>query len=191
MGRCLRPKINKEEEFSLKMKCQQCGNQLTGKQTKFCSKECRLKSQNASRRKYDKVCPVCGNEYKAARQEQIYCCLSCKASYENSQLKGERARNWKGGRIIRPDGYVMVYAPDSPQAHRDGYAYEHRLVADRKYPFTIPSHFPVHHLNGDRGDNRPKNLQTRGSQGRHLREYHMVEGIPGYQRTMPQQPEVT
>lgn len=158
------------------IQCNQCGLELTGRQRKFCSEACRRRSQAEAGRRHDKVCPECGKNYNAARPEQRFCSRSCTASYGNKQYRGENAKNWKGGRSVRKDGYVRVYAPDSPQAHKDGYAYEHRDVADRKFPFTLPSKFAVHHLNGDKSDNRPENLKVNGSNGRHMREYHSWGG---------------
>jgi len=152
--------------------CVVCGNNLTGRQTKYCCIECKRQGQSRQRCKYDKVCPSCGNDFKGARPEQIYCNRSCKASYENRLLTGEHARNWKGGRVIDPRGYIKVYNPDSPLSHKDGYVYEHREIANKRYPFNILSNFPVHHLNGDRSDNHPDNLKVLGGQDRHIRQYH-------------------
>lgn len=166
--------------------CIECGNNLTGNQTKFCSKRCRDRNYDKRHKNHHKVCPECGVEFMG-RKDQVYCSNSCSAAYGNRLYTGEKAKNWKGGRIIRKDGYVMIYTPDSPVAHKDGYAYEHRLVANEKYPFTLPSSFPAHHLNGDRSDNRPENIQVRGSQGRHLKEYHLKEGSPGFKKSSPQE----
>ncbi len=62
------------------------------------------------------------------------------------------------GRQVK-DGYVRVSAHDHPDADSRGYALEHRLVMEqvlgrRLLPFETP-----HHRNGDRGDNRPANLE--------------------------------
>lgn len=58
---------------------------------------------------------------------------------------------------MRKDGYVLVYAPDHPNAHK-GYVYEHRLVMEEKLGRLLESTEIVHHANEDRSDNRPENL---------------------------------
>ena len=40
--------------------------------------------------------------------------------------------NWKGGRVIDPRGYILVrVGKDHPLADVRGYAYEHRLFAEK------------------------------------------------------------
>lgn len=70
----------------------------------------------------------------------------------------EEHPNWKGGRTVTSHGYVLVKAPDHPDADTRGYVYEHRLVAEQKLGRRIDSDEHVHHKNGDKQDNRPENL---------------------------------
>lgn len=63
------------------------------------------------------------------------------------------AINWKGGRVIEPRGYVLIYVgKDHPLADCRGYAYEHRLKARARKGQLI------HHDNERKGDNRRRNL---------------------------------
>ena len=66
---------------------------------------------------------------------------------------------WNDGRIIDERGYVMLRVGiGHPLANSKGYAYEHRAVwcsAGRRKP---RSGEVVHHINGDRSDNRLENL---------------------------------
>lgn len=62
-------------------------------------------------------------------------------------------------RRVRTNGYVDVWDPTHPIARRDGYVLEHRKVAyDAGLP--VSAGFDVHHINGDRGDNRLENLEV-------------------------------
>lgn len=72
----------------------------------------------------------------------------------------EEHPNWKGGRTITSHGYVLVKAPDHPDADTRGYIYEHRLVAEQKLGRRLQSDEHVHHKNGDTQDNRPENLEV-------------------------------
>jgi hypothetical protein len=65
-------------------------------------------------------------------------------------------------------GYIDVYAPDHPHARR-GFVREHRLVVERILGRYLTRAEIVHHINGDRQDNRPTNLRvtTRSKHARH------------------------
>lgn len=56
------------------------------------------------------------------------------------------------------NGYVMVKAPNSPMAMRNGYVPEHRLVMAQVIGRALSKYENVHHINGIRDDNRPENL---------------------------------
>lgn len=76
---------------------------------------------------------------------------------------------WKGGRHVNGSGYVgILLDPDDPLVHMtgsNGYALEHRVVMARALGRPLTRSETVHHINGDRTDNRLENLQLR--QGRH------------------------
>ena len=72
--------------------------------------------------------------------------------------RGEKAYGWKGGRIINFQGYVMIYKPNHPHALTETYALEHRLVMEKHLGRYLKHNEEVHHKNGNRQDNRLKNL---------------------------------
>lgn len=80
---------------------------------------------------------------------------------ENSvkSRKGKRSFGWKGGRHIDANGYVMVYKPEHPNTTKKGYIFEHRLVMSEFLERPLKRHENVHHVNGDRADNRVENLE--------------------------------
>jgi len=75
------------------------------------------------------------------------------------ESRGPKNGFWKGGRVITHQGYVAISLPQHPLAYRNGYVLEHRLVW-----FENTGHQPghdevVHHINGNKTDNRFANLQ--------------------------------
>lgn len=88
--------------------------------------------------------------------------------------EGDGHHAWRGGRIQTEQGYVLVrVGPEDPfysmgqsRTNSPGkYVLEHRLVMARKLRRVLLDHETVHHVDGDRANNDPSNLQLR--QGKH------------------------
>ena len=83
--------------------------------------------------------------------------------------RGEHSSHWKGGRRIDCDGYVNVWMSENDPFSKlmrkgDSYVLEHRLVMARSLGRPLEKHESVHHINGDRTDNRIEILQLRNGQ---------------------------
>lgn len=89
----------------------------------------------------------------------------------------EKSTNWKGGRKVRADGYVLVVAPDdhpnpSDISHTTKYILEHRLVMEKHIGRYLNPGEVVHHIDGNPSNNDIENLELFASQSEHISQRH-------------------
>lgn len=78
--------------------------------------------------------------------------------YRIGKWSMEKNPSWKGG-IKYGNGYRFLKRPDHPFKSYDGYVMEHRLVMEAHLGRILERSEIVHHLSGDKLDNRLCNLQ--------------------------------
>lgn len=102
-------------------------------------------------------CVVCGVEFlkRSWRPDIRHCSPSC-AGKNRSIGADKRVTKKNGARHVNPQGYVNVWCE-----RRGRYIGEHRMVMERAFGRDLESWEQVHHINGDRSDNRLENLQLR------------------------------
>lgn len=85
---------------------------------------------------------------------------------------GEKNGNWNGG-ISTIKGYVYIYKPEHPHCNNKKYMRQHRLVMEEFLGRYLEPEEVVHHINGNRSDNRIENLMLFSNKNEHSR-YHSL-----------------
>ncbi len=69
-------------------------------------------------------------------------------------LYNHHTKNWKGGKVFHESNkYIRVWCPKHPRASKNGYVYEHILIAEKALGRYIDAKHPIHHAGKDRLDN--------------------------------------
>jgi hypothetical protein len=96
-----------------------------------------------------------------------------KNKYPNGRT-GILAANWRGGIRKNLGGsgqYIGIYSLNHPFKTKDGYVMEHRLVMEKKLGRYLDPKEIVHHINGNKRDNRIENLELVSDRGTHTRNH--------------------
>jgi hypothetical protein len=136
------------------------------------------------------ACLDCGKErWVTLRggEPQSKRCHPCGAKHAGRMKQGTkmgpRASNWRGGRQILRNGYVMItLAPDDPyvamgSAKRHRAVYEHRYVMARHLGRCLATVEQVHHRNGDKTDNRLENLELISASDHSARHHKEIKAL--------------
>lgn len=103
-------------------------------------------------------------------------CYSYWKTYKDSHTRFDALKKRQSDRVD-DQGYVQVLAPGHPNARKSKRVPKHRLVMSEFLGRPLKSNENVHHINGDRSDNRIENLelwvtaQPKGQRPQDLIEY--------------------
>ena len=113
-------------------------------------RQARIRYHAYTKHRFPNVCEKCRKPFRCSIIYQRCCSLKC-------ALSGKDSPFWKTGRVLTGDGYVRIYHPNHPSVIGN-HVLEHRLVMEHTLGRYLKPNEIVHHLNGNKLDNRPENL---------------------------------
>lgn len=163
-------------------KCHICGYQSSGSPRAFgihfSHKHPNLSYTDYVLKYFPRFCEICGEQIRRTKSyfTTRFCGRDCFKKHFQSR-RGSAHPSWRGGRRVHETtGYILLHMESLSTDDRiiagqltrygSGYVLEHRLVMSKMLGRLINSHETVHHKNGIRSDNHPRNLELRvGSHG--------------------------
>lgn len=114
---------------------------------------CRTAKRHAS---LTKVCniPTCGKKCSGD-----YCTTHMGRYYRHGSYLEDVPITRQGAGHLNGNGYRLIYKPEHPSANANGHILEHRYVMSEHLGRPLLAEENVHHINGDRQDNRIENLE--------------------------------
>lgn len=94
---------------------------------------------------------------------------------------GSKHPMWNGGRYLTTAGYAYIWMPTHPRANKQGYIFEHIVVAEKKIGRLLLPGELIHHENEIRSDNRPENLHVWTKQ-QHQQHHMGLNGKPSQRK---------
>jgi predicted nucleic acid-binding Zn ribbon protein len=158
--------------------CPKCGKEFKPRfaEQVTCSRECRTPYN----RRPNRACTICGKGFNSKRLTQVTCGRDCGAALRRKERPNEHCV--RCGKNLPPNTRVYRYykycskaCKKTPQGTRREHAQhgymqvyigsrwmqEHRYVMEQDLGRKLMDYETVHHINGDRKDNRIENLQLR------------------------------
>ena len=118
-------------------------------------------------------CLNCGKKFRTkpsriAIGKGKYCSRKCKGIGQSKNWSNESNPHWKGGKVVSR-GYVLVKTNEEREKY---YTEEHRLIMEKHIGRDLTNIEVVHHINGNKKDNRIENLMLLESQSEHAKIHY-------------------
>ena len=82
---------------------------------------------------------------------------------------------WNIEKIIKKGDYYYCVVKNHPKATSKGYVLHHRIIMENHLNRLLNANEVVHHINGDKKDNRIENLEVM-TRSEHTRNHQLVKG---------------
>ena len=93
--------------------------------------------------------------------------------------RDELGRFTFSGETILKRGYPMLYLPTHKRAKKNGYVFEHIVVAEKMLGRSLTDSEVVHHIDEDKMNNNPDNLMIFTNNQEHVR-FHWASRCEKY-----------
>jgi hypothetical protein len=94
------------------------------------------------------------------------------------KMSGFNNLGWKGKKLEVRNGYIRsisILAPSHPDANKDGYVPEHRLVMEEKIGRRLKKEEIPHHVDLNPSNNHPDNLILLDNSSEHAQLHHYLQ----------------
>ena len=110
-------------------------------------------------------CSICGAPFlqkkgNEKKYNRAYCSDSCRKKAINIHYAGKNHMSYLSGKFKDQRGYIHIKSDNHHRADAHGYVYEHIIIAENKYGREILKNEDVHHIDEDRSNNDPDNLEV-------------------------------
>ena len=130
---------------TLSHKLKECGNKVPSRNE--AAKRVWINHKHPRIGKKGSLCPCYGKKASKETKEKM------------SKIQRQRADENRKQIKHHSQGYALVYAPNHPAKDQVGYVLAHRWIMEQHLGRYLLKDEIVHHINGDKTDNRIENLE--------------------------------
>ena len=106
------------------------------------------------------TCEICKAAFTPKRAGQMFCSVACRQANNGAGRRGQKTGRRKDAFAERmtKDGYLRAYAAHHPFANGRKEMHVHQMVMELHLGRALTDAECVHHINGDKTDNRLENM---------------------------------